>query len=75
MIRNLIPDGDHHLLEIPLEVLEAINATVETEFDVKIVGQTIVITPVRDADRDRQFDEDLKDVHDRFGNALRKLGE
>jgi len=74
--------GGIPLAEVTLEAVRAgriggeeIRATPETQFEIVTDGQSLVLTPVRDAKHDKKFKESLEMVHKRFGRALKKLAE
>lgn len=75
MIRKLIPDGDHYRIEIPLELVQAINATVDTEFEVKLVGPSIILTPITGDSREHRLNESLEKINERYGDDLKKLDD
>ncbi len=75
MTKSLVKHGNSYALVIDKPVLELIRATPETQFEIVTDGQSLVLTPVRDAKHDKKFKESLEMVHKRFGRALKKLAE
>ena len=75
MTKSLVKHGNSYALVIDKPVLELIQATPETEFEVVTDGQALVLMPIRDAKSDKKFKQSLEMVHKRFGRALKKLAE
>jgi antitoxin MazE len=75
MTKTLVKHGNSYALVIDKPILELIQATPETQFEVVTDGQALVLMPIRDAKRDKKFRESLEMVHKRFGRALKKLAE
>jgi antitoxin MazE len=75
MTKPLVKHGNSYALVIDKPILELIQATPETEFEIITDGQSLVLTPVRSPARERKFQESLQKVHKRFGRALKRLAE
>ena len=75
MIKNLTKHGNSLALVIEKPILELLNADADTPFEVTTDGEALVLTPVRDPDRRKKFDEALAWTNRRYGKALRKLAE
>ncbi len=75
MIKKLNKDGDHYTIEIDAQLVEALQATTATEFEVILNDGSLSITPVKNGSLNDKFEEALADVHNRFGNAMKKLAE
>lgn len=75
MIKNLTRHGNSYALIIDKPILELLRATPETPFEIVTDGRSLVLTPVRSAEEDKKLNEALAMVHQRFGNAMRKLAE
>lgn len=75
MVKTLTKHGNSYALVIDKPILELLQVGPETPFEIITDGQSLVLTPVRDADLDRKFETALKSVHERFGRAMRRLAE
>ena len=56
-------------------ILELLRATPETPFEITSYGRSLVLTPVRDAEEEKRFEDAVAIVHRRFGRAMKKLAE
>lgn len=75
MIKTLTKHGNSYALVIDKPVLELLRVTPETPFEIITDGQCLVLTPVRDAKEDKEFQDALAMVHKRFGRAMKRLAE
>ena len=56
-------------------ILELIQATPDTPFEIITDGRSLVLTPVLDPEKEKKFDSAVAMIHRRFGNAMKKLAE
>ena len=75
MIKMLTKHGNSYAMVIDKPILELLQATPETPFEIISDGRSLVLTPVRDAKEEKKFDAAVAMVHKRFGNAMKKLAE
>ena len=75
MVKTLTKHGNSYAMVIDRAILDLIQATPETPFEIVTDGKSLVLTPVRDPEQERKFDEALAMVHERFGWAMKKLAE
>ncbi|MBI5843185.1 MAG: AbrB/MazE/SpoVT family DNA-binding domain-containing protein [Deltaproteobacteria bacterium] len=75
MIKTLTKHGNSLALVIEKPVLELLGADAGTPFDVTTDGQVLILSPVRDADRQEAFQAALDKVNTRYPKALKKLSE
>lgn len=75
MIKRLTKHGNSLALVIDRGVLELLRIDAETPVSLTTDGQSLVITPVRDAGRQKRFRAALARVNRRYGQALRRLSE
>mgnify|MGYP001610644685 CR=1 FL=1 len=73
MIKNLTPHGNSAALIIDKAVLELLRITMDTPLEIVTDGKNLIISPVRDTERDKKVAEALVKVNTRHGRALRKL--
>jgi antitoxin MazE len=75
MIKKLTKHGNSYAMVIDKPILELIQATSETPFEIISDGRSLVLTPVRDPEVDKKFEDAVAMIHKRFGNAMKKLAE
>ena len=75
MIKKLSKHGNSLALIIDRPILDLLNIDEETPLEVSTDGGSLVIAPVRDAKRRKQFEQALAETNKRYGNALKKLAE
>jgi len=75
MVKTLTRHGNSYALVIDKPILELLQATPETPFEIVTDGQCLVLTPVRDEAEEQKFQESLEKVHKRFGRAMKRLAE
>jgi len=75
MIKTLTKHGNSYAMVIDKPILELIQATPDTPFEIISDGRSLVLTPVRDPEEEKKFDSAVAMVHKRFGNAMKKLAE
>ena len=67
--------GNSYALVIDKPILELLRATPETAFEIVTDGNSLLLTPIRDPEEEKKFEDALKMTHKRFGRALKKLAE
>ena len=75
MIKTLIKHGNSYALVIDKPILELLRATPETPMELTTDGETLMITPVRDAKRQRRLRQSLEKMNLRYGDDLKRLAE
>ena len=75
MTKTLIRHGNSYALVIDKPILDLLQVTPETPFEIVSDGRCLVLSPVRDPAEERKFQQALERVHTRFGRALKKLAE
>ena len=75
MVKKLIKHGNSYALVIDKPILELLRATPETPFELTTNGETLMITPVRDATRQRRLRQSLAKINRRYGDDLKRLAE
>jgi len=75
MIKTLTKHGNSLALVIDRAVLDLLKINSETPLDISTDGHVLVITPVRDQERQEKFKEALESVNQRYGRALKRLAE
>jgi antitoxin component of MazEF toxin-antitoxin module len=75
MIKTLTKHGNSLALVIEKPILELLGADADTPFEVSTDGQVLILSPVRDADRQASFKAALEKVNARYPKALKNLAE
>ena len=73
MIKKLSKHGNSLALVIDRPILDLLKIDEDTPLEISTDGDSLVIAPVRDAKRRKQFKKALKDSNRRYGNALKRL--
>jgi antitoxin component of MazEF toxin-antitoxin module len=75
MIKNLTKHGNSMALVIEKPILDLLGADAKTSFDITTDGQALVLTPVHDKTRAKNFKKALSSVNKKYPKALKKLAE
>jgi antitoxin component of MazEF toxin-antitoxin module len=75
MIKTHTKHGNSYALVIDKPILEILQATPETAFEVITDGRCLVLSPVRGKAEEKKFQDALAMVHKRFGQAMKRLAE
>lgn len=75
MIKRLAKHGNSLALVIDRAVLDLLSIDAQTPLDISTDGQVLVITPVRDEERQDKFKDALHSANRRYGRVLRRLAE
>ena len=75
MIKTLTKHGNSYAMVIDKPILELLKTTPETPFEIMSDGRSLVLTPVRDDDTERKFNDAVTTLHKRFGRAMKRLAE
>jgi antitoxin component of MazEF toxin-antitoxin module len=75
MIKRLTKHGNSLALVIDKSVLELLQIDVDTPLSITTDGESLVISPARNAARAKRFRKALDHVNTRYANALRRLAE
>lgn len=75
MQKSLSKHGNSYALIIEKPILELLRITPDTPFEIMSDGQCLVLTPVRDDEEEKKFQQSLDAVHRRFSRAMKRLAE
>ncbi|MDP2735389.1 MAG: AbrB/MazE/SpoVT family DNA-binding domain-containing protein [bacterium] len=73
MIKKLTKHGNSMALVIDKGVLEILEIDDKTPLDISTDGKVLIIAPVKDEKRRKQFEETLEKTNRKYGRALKKL--
>ena len=71
MIKTLTRHGNSYALVIDKPILDLLRASPDTPFQIMTDGNSLILTPMRDAEEERKFQDALAMVHTRFGKAMK----
>ncbi len=75
MVQTLQRHGDRLALVLDQSVLDSLGVGEGTPLSVTVSGNCLVVTPVEDPERRRQFEEAKRDTFERYDDVFRKLAE
>ena len=75
MIKKLSKHGNSLALVIDRAILDLLDIDEDTALEMSTDGEALVVAPVRDEQRRKQFDEALASTNKRYGKALKRLAE
>lgn len=73
MIKKLTKHGNSLALVIDRGVLDLLEIDAETPLNIKTDGKCLIVTPERDATRQKKFRAALEEGNRRYGKMLRRL--
>jgi antitoxin component of MazEF toxin-antitoxin module len=75
MKKNLIKHGNSVALVIDRPILDLLNISADTTFEITTDGRNIILSPQADTHNEQDILKSLEKINSRYKNALRKLGE
>jgi antitoxin MazE len=75
MVKRLVAHGNSAALIIDKPVLDLLNIDMDTPLEIKTDGASLIISPVRTADREKRLRQALKKVNKNHATTLKKLAE
>ena len=75
MIKKLTKHGNSRALVIDRAILDLLKIDDDTPLDITTDGQILIISPVRDAKRRRQFEKTLAKTNKKYGRMLKRLAD
>ncbi len=75
MIKTLTKHGNSAALIIDKAVLELLNIDMSTPLEIITDGRNLIISPVRDRDREEKVVNALARINARHGKTLRRLAQ
>jgi antitoxin component of MazEF toxin-antitoxin module len=75
MVKTLTKHGNSYAIVIDKPILDLLQAGPDTPFEIVSDGRSLVLTPVRDPEDEKKFDDAVAMIHKRFGRAMKKLAE
>jgi len=75
MIKKLIKHGNSVALIIDKPIMEILNITNETTFELTTDGKNLILSPQNEKNQEKNVMETLSKINKKYGNVLRRLGE
>jgi antitoxin component of MazEF toxin-antitoxin module len=75
MVTRLRRDGDSIVLVIDQPFLDQMQIDTNTPLDVSVQGERLIVEPVRDSERRREFDRIVKEMNERYAKTFHRLAE
>ncbi len=75
MTKHLTPVGNSAALVIDKPILELLHITMDTPLEISTDGKNLIITPVTDAARVKEFRAAMAKVNAKHGRTLAKLAK
>jgi antitoxin component of MazEF toxin-antitoxin module len=75
MIKYLTTHGNSMALVIEKGILELLKISKKTALEIATDGKSLIISPVKDAKREKQLKSALAKVNAKHGRTLKKLAE
>lgn len=75
MVKRLTKHGNSLALVIDRGVLDLLEIDADTPLAVTTDGKCLIVTPVRDPEREKRFRAALEKINKRYGKALARLAD
>lgn len=75
MVKRLIQHGNSAALVIDKPILEMLNISYETTFELTTDGKSLILSPQVEYTQENNILESLEKINRKYGNVLKKLGE
>lgn len=75
MTKHLTAHGNSAALVIDKPIMELLSITMETPLEITTDGKNLIISPVRDASREKKFKAALPRVMSKHDKTFRRLAE
>jgi antitoxin MazE len=73
MAKTLIRHGNSPVLVIDEPILELLQISADTPLTLTTNGDVLLVSPVRDKDRQKKLRASLKNINRRYGDDLKRL--
>jgi antitoxin component of MazEF toxin-antitoxin module len=75
MIKKLIRHGNSAALVIDKPIMEILNITNETAFELSTDGRNLILSPQTEFTREKDILSSLEKINKKYGAVLKRLGE
>jgi len=75
MVKRLIQHGNSAALVIDKPIMEILNITNETTFELSTDGKNLILSPQVEYSQERDIMQSLAKINQKYGTVLKQLGE
>lgn len=75
MIKKLIKHGNSAALVIDKPIMEILNITNETTFEISTDGKNLILSPQVEHTQEKDILSSLEKINKKYGPVLKRLGE
>ena len=75
MTKTLIRHGNSLALVIDKPILEMLHISADTPLEITTNGDVLLVSPIRDKDRQKKLRASLDKINRKFGDDLKRLAE
>jgi antitoxin component of MazEF toxin-antitoxin module len=75
MVKKLIQHGNSVALVIDKPIMEILNITNETTFELTTDGRNLILSPQNEYTQEKDILNSLEKINKKYGAVLRRLGE
>ena len=75
MVKKLIQHGNSTALVIDKPIMEILNITNETFFELSTDGRNLILSPQVEYNQERDIIQSLEKINKKYGTVLKQLGE
>ena len=75
MVKKLIQHGNSAALVIDKPIMEMLNITNETTFQLSTDGKNLILSPQIIQGQERNIMDSLEKINKKYGSVLKRLGE
>ena len=75
MVKRLIQHGNSVALVIDKPIMEILNITNETTFELSTDGKNLILSPQVEYSQERDIIHSLEKINKKYGTVLKQLGE
>lgn len=75
MIKKLTKHGNSMALVIERSILDLLKIDADTPIELSTDGKVLIVSPIRDQDREARLAEALKHANHKYSKALKKLAQ
>ncbi|MEN6491100.1 MAG: AbrB/MazE/SpoVT family DNA-binding domain-containing protein [Rectinema sp.] len=75
MVKRLIQHGNSVALVIDKPILELLNVTFDTPFEITTDGRNLILSPQSEGNAAINVIDSLEKINKKYSNALRRLGK
>ncbi|MGO8694325.1 MAG: AbrB/MazE/SpoVT family DNA-binding domain-containing protein [Rectinemataceae bacterium] len=75
MVKKLVQHGNSAALILDKPILDLLNLKVDTLLEITTDGKNLIISPQSDENKENDILASLEKINEKYGRALKKLGE